>query len=241
MSSTGKTDGNATQELHSEEIDPQLFAQIIGGKEIGHGRFGKVFSVNMDENGKTITYAIKIITKTVEKESDKDAKERKVIFEKEYRSLGFMRKLAHQHVVPIFKTWHTNDKNAVGIQMQFCACDLRELINTKNSMFGRPTNSHQKNDYPYSEPNDLEYYIGVRWLHEITLGLQYLHSESVSVIHRDVKPENIVMGTIVGNNGQQRWVLKLTDFGLAKLHHASQSNTRDVGTVHYMAPDISMT
>ncbi|CAG2114977.1 unnamed protein product, partial [Medioppia subpectinata] len=235
MSSSSNTDGNATQELDSEEMDPQVLPQLIGKKPIGKGRFGEVYKV--DIKGAPNPYAVKVITKVVKGEEDRDAKEREMVFKNEYRSLGLMTKLSHQHVVPIIKTLCTNEPDTVYIQMQFCACNLRELINTKNSMFGRPDLSESKNNYPYTEPNDLEYFISLCWLREITLGLQYLHSKSI--IHRDVKPENIVMGTL-GDVGDTRWVLKLGDFGLAKLYQASRNNTNDVGTPKYMAPELAM-
>jgi Protein kinase domain len=61
--------------------------------------------------------------------------------------------------------------------------------------------------------------------------LQYAHEEGV--IHRDVKPENILV--------DRRGRVRIADFGLAKLHdtHASRatSSGRVLGTAHYMAPE----
>ena len=64
-------------------------------------------------------------------------------------------------------------------------------------------------------------------------GLQHAHQSRV--IHRDVKPENL----LVDEGG----VLKIVDFGLAKLNGAGASNewktldNRRMGTPHYMAPE----
>lgn len=64
-------------------------------------------------------------------------------------------------------------------------------------------------------------------------GLQHAHQNRV--IHRDVKPENL----LVDEGG----VLKIVDFGLAKLNGAGASNewktldNRRMGTPHYMAPE----
>src|SRR5207248_972445 len=52
------------------------------------------------------------------------------------------------------------------------------------------------------------------------------------IVHRDLKPGNIFI-----ENG----VVKVGDYGLSKLIGGSQvmSQTQSVGTVHYMAPEIS--
>ncbi|CAG2112566.1 unnamed protein product [Medioppia subpectinata] len=106
MSFSNNTDGNATQELDSEEIDPQILPQLIGENQIGKGRFGEVYKV--DIKGATNPYAVKVITRVVEGEWDRRAKERETIFQTAYRSLCLLSKLSHQHVVPIIKTLCTN-------------------------------------------------------------------------------------------------------------------------------------
>ena len=61
----------------------------------------------------------------------------------------------------------------------------------------------------------------------IILALEYLHKNGV--IHRDVKPENIVL--------DGRGYARLTDFGIAKM--LSEDNSSDTsGTPGYMAPEV---
>src|SRR6266566_3849282 len=69
----------------------------------------------------------------------------------------------------------------------------------------------------------------VSYVKQVAAALQYAHDKRL--IHRDVKPENILLGP---NN--EVW---LSDFGIASVAHSSRSlNTeRSGGTVPYMAPE----
>ncbi|MDC1143173.1 protein kinase [Planctomycetota bacterium] len=70
-------------------------------------------------------------------------------------------------------------------------------------------------------------------LHDIGKALQYAHDKGV--IHRDLKPDNILYS-------ERHGLMKLVDFGLAQLYGGEQeaSMTRTgmvVGTPHYMSPE----
>jgi serine/threonine protein kinase len=69
----------------------------------------------------------------------------------------------------------------------------------------------------------------VSYVNQIAEALQYAHDRKL--IHRDVKPENILLGL---NNE-----LLLSDFGIAIVTHSSRSpGTQDnAGTIVYMAPE----
>jgi serine/threonine protein kinase len=68
-----------------------------------------------------------------------------------------------------------------------------------------------------------------RYVKQLAGALQYAHHEGV--IHRDVKPDNMLLG--------RQGELLLTDFGIASLAHttASMSETDQAGTIPYMAPE----
>jgi len=63
-------------------------------------------------------------------------------------------------------------------------------------------------------------------------GLDYLHNRPCPIIHRDIKSDNILMGT----KGQ----IKITDFGYgAQLGGGNASNRQSVvGTTFWMAPEV---
>lgn len=81
-----------------------------------------------------------------------------------------------------------------------------------------------------AHPNGLPIDEALTWFHGIAVGVAYLHDRGI--VHRDLKP-----GNIFNDEGQ----VKIGDYGLSKFISASRRSgqTESVGTVHYMAPEIS--
>src|SRR5437588_104643 len=79
-------------------------------------------------------------------------------------------------------------------------------------------------------PTGLPTELAQQWFLALARAVSYLHDHGI--VHRDLKPANIFM-----ENG----VLKVGDYGLSKFISGSQrtAQTQSVGTVHYMAPEIS--
>jgi hypothetical protein len=69
-----------------------------------------------------------------------------------------------------------------------------------------------------------------QWFGSLARAIGHLHDNGI--VHRDLKPANIFI-----ENGQ----VKVGDYGLSKFISGSQrsAQTQSVGTVHYMAPEIS--
>jgi len=65
--------------------------------------------------------------------------------------------------------------------------------------------------------------------HQLVSALNYIHD--IGVIHRDVKPDNI----LVGGSGKK---LLLTDFGLSMWLGKRQKTTSVCGTLPFMAPEV---
>jgi eukaryotic-like serine/threonine-protein kinase len=79
-------------------------------------------------------------------------------------------------------------------------------------------------------PNGLPSELAQQWFLALSKAVACLHDHGI--VHRDLKPGNIFL-----ENG----TVKVGDYGLSKFISGSQrtAQTQSVGTVHYMAPEIS--
>jgi serine/threonine protein kinase/tetratricopeptide (TPR) repeat protein len=89
---------------------------------------------------------------------------------------------------------------------------------------GRDLVPESENDW--TEPAQL-----IATLRQICKGLHAAHQ--AGIVHRDVKPENIILVT---RDGRQD-VVKIVDFGISSMLAASHEEGGIAGTPHYMAPE----
>ena len=109
--------------------------------------------------------------------------------------------------------------------MEFCSDNLKNILEYKHLVFRRT-----KND----KMTELEYHISCKIFIELLEGLNYLHELTPPIIHRNIKPGNILFKEEGINRGI---FFKLSDFGLAEIYD-DVSHTKNVGTHNYMAPEV---
>ncbi|CAG2165071.1 unnamed protein product, partial [Oppiella nova] len=110
------------------------------------------------------------------------------------------------------------------IQMDFCLFSLKEVLHKIRDHF---ETAGKRQLLP-----PVGYYIAAELLVEILQALHNLHS--LNIIHRDVKPSNI----LIKYEPDQRFI-RLADFGLAVEHkYSEQSHTKGAGADRYMAPEV---
>jgi len=119
-------------------------------------------------------------------------------------------RLEHEHILPVY---HTDEDEGVA----FLLMPLLRGGTLKERMKGRPL--------PPGE--------ALTYLRQLGSALDYAHTRTEPIIHRDVKPANILFH----HEGDR---LMLSDFGIARLGGSSPDLTSpDVapGTVQFMAPE----
>ncbi|CAG2171901.1 unnamed protein product, partial [Oppiella nova] len=178
---------------------------------IGSGGFGTVLRVKHKFDGQV--FAVKRI-----EINDFD--------EKEVQNLMNVRS---EYVVRYYHSWL--EPRFGYIQMELCSQSLRNILEVKHKVFERQI----------GDPLDcVEYFISCEIFRQILECVQYLHGLDPQMIHRDLKPDNIL---IVHNVRNGRFV-KLCDFGLATVHdkrihyRTTRKHTADIGDMRYMAPEI---
>ncbi|CAG2120478.1 unnamed protein product, partial [Medioppia subpectinata] len=186
---------------------------------IGSGSFGTVFKVKHRLDDKI--YAVKRV------QFGDISEETKQIVLKEANSLS---KLDSDFVVKYEDSYL--ESNYLYIQMEFYSQSLRTVLKDKAIVFERQ---------PEDQMNVFEYFISCEIFKELLECVEYLHESDPPVIHRNLKPENI----LIDLNFTSNRCVKLCDFGLATDHNTHRQIVSPFvhsvcGTFGYIAPEVLM-
>ncbi|MDV6033608.1 MAG: protein kinase [Phycisphaera sp. RhM] len=129
----------------------------------------------------------------------------------ELRGIGHCMNLKSPHLVMIFDVKEGLDGTPWVIMEFVSGASLREILD--------------------ASPEGITPEQALFFVRELARGIDYLHE--AGIVHRDLKPHNIFF---------EDGIVKIGDYSLSKVitvSHAS-GHTMTVGSVHYMAPEISM-
>ena len=194
-------------------------------KKIGHGAFGTVLRALDKQRQQPVAIkcvkassggAIATLFTLVSPQRKK--------MEAAWKEAQLLMKLRHQNILGFLKAYDFKDANgkmAIAIVTDYCeGGDLQKFLEVKGQTLGVAKRR--------------------QWFQELSLGLQYIHSKGV--VHRDLKPGNILITSYQ--------TLKIADVGLAKSFWEVQSNVGIIdepfqeymssvaGTKPYMAPEV---
>ena len=192
------------RDLTLEEVIPQ-------DKELGRGAYGKVFVVNYLGLPCAAKEIHSLLLDGVSAEEKKKIKD------------GFLRECYHSSLIR-----HPNIVQFVGIYYSAEGPDLpimvMELMMTCITSFVQKSQSDGK----------ISLKTKLSILHDVSLGLSYLHGRCPAIIHRDLSSNNILLTSHL--------VAKISDLGTAKMIRADSKQTKSrlttaPGTLHFMPPE----
>jgi hypothetical protein len=204
---------NGYYEDHYKEIE-----------KFAEGSYGNVYKV---EDHIHETYALKKYIFDVEN-VECILKELKIYF--------FVSKLKDNYIVDHIMTWIEESNNSINenykrsatiyILMELYEKTLADIIDEVNECKILKT----ENDTYIP----ICYFLLSQLFIQILEGVNYLHKQNPPIIHRNLKPENILLNKVLKGR-----LVRISGFHLATFHEfAEQSHSKDVGSPSYIAPEV---
>eukprot|EP00252_Welwitschia_mirabilis_P019686 TRINITY_DN4625_c0_g1_i1.p1 TRINITY_DN4625_c0_g1~~TRINITY_DN4625_c0_g1_i1.p1 ORF type:complete len:465 (-),score=71.04 TRINITY_DN4625_c0_g1_i1:289-1683(-) len=136
------------------------------------------------------------------------------------REIMLLREFSHENIVKLVNVHINYSDMSLYLAFDYAEHDLYEIIRHHREKL---------NHHPISQ------YTVKSFLWQLLNGLNYLHSNWI--IHRDLKPSNI----LVMGEGEEQGMIKIADFGLARIYQAPLKPLCDNGvvvTIWYRAPEL---
>jgi len=177
-------------------------------KVVGNGSFGVVF-------------AAKMLPRTKEDGTEEPESEiaiKKVLQDKRFknRELQIMRLVGHPNVVELKAFFYSNGDKKDEVYLNLVLEFVPETVYRASRHY-----SKLKQTMPMLQIK--------LYMYQLLRSLAYIHS--VGICHRDIKPQNLLLNPATG-------ILKLCDFGSAKILVAGEPNVSYICSRYYRAPEL---
>ena len=182
----------------------------LNRKELGRGAYGKVYAVKYCE---TVCAAKEIHSILIE---DVGEAERRLTIDSFLRECRQCSMLRHPNVIQFLGVYYPTGVGGAN-RMRLPVMVMEMMADSLTSFVEK----HEK------IPVHIKYSI----VHDVSLGLCYLHNHDPPIVHRDLSPNNVLLTT--------HHVAKISDLGVAKVIKADsrKTMTKAPGTVDFMPPE----
>ena len=199
-------------------LESSLFKRVILknvvplNKEIGRGSYGRIFTVKYVG----LLCAAKEIH-SILLEADEESRE--AVIRSFLRECYHCSELRHPNIVQFIGVYYKDDSSDDEPSLPIMVMELMDQSLTSL----------------VEKKKGIEMKVKMSILHDVSLGLSYLHSQDEPIVHRDLSPNNILLTNHI--------VAKISDLGIAMVlkSHSEATNTKKLtkvpGTQDFMAPE----
>ncbi|KAI1417740.1 Serine/threonine-protein kinase ATG1 [Hypoxylon sp. FL1857] len=223
-----------------------VVGQFIIGSEIGKGSFAQVYM------GKHKVSGALVAIKSVEL-----GRLNKKLKDNLYSEIKILKKLRHPHIVALHDCIESSTH--INLMMEYCELgDLSLFIKKRDKLITHPATCDMARKYPSVPGAGLHEVVIRHFLKQLASALQFLREGNF--VHRDIKPQNLLLlpsiqyreshkgsGPILSASHdslipavglQSLPMLKLADFGFARVLPSTSLAETLCGSPLYMAPEI---
>ena len=199
----------------SENIQGFVLKEVtsLNRKKLGRGAYGKVYAVKYCE---TVCAAKEIHSILIEDVGETERRRTIESFLRECRQCSMLR---HPNVIQFLGVYYPTGAGSAANRMRLPVMVMEMMADSLTSFVDK----HEK------IPVHIKYSI----VHDVSLGLCYLHNHNPPIVHRDLSPNNVLLTA--------HHVAKISDLGVAKVIKANTRKTiamtKAPGTVDFMPPE----